>query len=123
MAECGKLAVVWDIGRGKKQLEFEANDSAFVCHGRYRGRIASAHWDWDRTGVGVKLRDAGNGVLISNELFKVTGVGTTRLSPDGRFLAIGRRSENPIECGRWQECSTIPIFSRLSLITPLLSNQ
>ena len=97
LAECGKLAVVWDIGRGKKQLEFEANDSAFVCHGRYRGRIASTHWDWDRTRVRVKLRDAGNGVLISNELFKVTGVGTTRLSPNGRFLAIIRRSENPVE--------------------------
>jgi len=88
-------AVVWDIERGKKQFEIRGYDSVYIHYGRYRGRIASIHQDW--TGVRVKLWDAGNGVLMSNKLFKVTDAGITRLSPDGRFLAIGRKSGNVIE--------------------------
>ena len=88
--------VVWDIERGKKQLEFKACNSAFVCHGRYHGRITSTHWDWVDGRICVKLWDAGKGVLISDKLFEVYDAGITRLSPDGRLLAIGRRSENAI---------------------------
>ena len=95
LLQCGDYAVVWGIERGKKQLEFEANNSAFVCHGRYHGRIASTHQD--QTEIWVKLRDAGNGVLLSNELFKVSDAGINQLSPDGRFLAIQRISLNVIE--------------------------
>ena len=95
LLQCGDYAVVWDIERGKKQLEFEANNSAFVCHGRYHGRIASTHQD--QTEIWVKLRDAGNGVLLSNELFKVSDAGINQLSPDGRFLAVQRISLNVIE--------------------------
>ena len=93
----GNLQWSGTLGGVRSSLNLKPTILPLFVMGRYRGRIASTHWDRDRTGVRVKLRDAGNGVLISNELFKVTGVGTTRLSPNGRFLAIRRRSENPVE--------------------------
>jgi len=47
----------------------------------------------------VKLWDVENGTLKSSTLFKVTDVdaSVTQFSPDGKFLAIGRKSEDIIE--------------------------
>ena len=45
----------------------------------------------------VRVWDASNGTLISNRLLEVNGVAVTRFSPDERFLAVGRKSENVIE--------------------------
>ena len=45
----------------------------------------------------VKLWDASNGSLISNRLFEVNDVARTKFSPDGRFLAVARKSESVIE--------------------------
>ena len=45
----------------------------------------------------VRVWDASNGTLISNRLLEVNDVAVTRFSPDGRFLAVGRKSENVIE--------------------------
>jgi len=43
----------------------------------------------------VKVWDIGND--ISDRLFEVTGVAVTRFSPNGQYLAVGRRSENVVE--------------------------
>jgi len=45
----------------------------------------------------VQLWDASNGALISDRLLEVNDVAVTRFSPDGCFLAIGRKSEDIIE--------------------------
>jgi len=47
----------------------------------------------------VQLWDASNGALINsiNRLFEVKSVAVTRFSPNGHFLAVGRKSEDVIE--------------------------
>ena len=97
-------AVVWDIAVGEEQFLIEGHDFAFIDD----GRIASAHWvdedgdsedsdDEDPTRVLVKFWDASNGALIPNRLLEVNDVALTRFSPDGCFLAAGRKSEDVIE--------------------------
>jgi len=44
----------------------------------------------------VKLWDGSSGALISKR-FKVNDVARTQFSPDGRFLAVARKSESVIE--------------------------
>ena len=99
-------AVVWDIDRGKKQLEFNAYKTAFICHGRYHGRIVSTLRS--QTKVRVELRDAGSGVLM---LFEVSDADVTRFSPDGRFLAVGKRSGNVIELWNVEDGKNVQQFS------------
>ena len=88
-------AVVLDIGTGEEQFRIEGSNFVFIHHD---GRIASTHWiDGDKTRIVVKLWDASNGALISNRLFEVNDVARTKFSPDGRFLAVARKSESVIE--------------------------
>ena len=100
-------AVVLDIGTGEEQFWIEGWYFVFI---RHDGRIASTHWidedrssiAWDGEGVWptrivVKLWDASSGSLISNRLFEMDDVACTLFSPDGRFLAITRKSESVIE--------------------------
>ena len=82
-------------------------DFVFIHCGRNEGRIASVHWideggiwlatseNIHPTPILVKLWDIGND--ISDRLFEVTGVAVARLSPNGQYLAVGRRSENVVE--------------------------
>jgi len=96
-------AVIWNIKMGEEQFRIEGSDFAFTHHDR---RIASTHRnadensknpkDKDSSRLLVKLWDAGNGALISNRLLEVNGVAVTRFSPDGHFLAVGRKSEDVI---------------------------
>jgi len=116
-------AVVWEIERGEKVSWIEGFDFVFIHCGRNKGKIASMHWidedgssiqtialthlkNQDRRSTGilrVKLWDIGND--ISDRLFEVTGVAVTkfrgipiaRFSPNGQYLAVGRRSENVVE--------------------------
>jgi len=88
-----------DIGTGEEQFRIKGLDFVFI---RHDGRIASTHWiDEDKarykTRIVVKLWDASNGALVSNRLFEVNDVAHTRFSPDGRFLAVARKSESAIE--------------------------
>jgi len=59
--------------------------------------------DWDDSQdesafrILVQIWDAGHGTLISNRLLEVNDVASTLFSPDGHFLAVGRRSEDVIE--------------------------
>jgi len=96
-------AVVWDIETGEEQFQIEGYQFAFIHH---NGRIASVckvDGDWDGSQdesafrILVQLWDGGNGTLISDRLLEVNDVAGTRFSPDGHFLAIGRRSEDVIE--------------------------
>ena len=99
-------AVIWDIETGEERFRIRGgSDFAFTHHDR---RIASIHCvDEDRdsdnsqnecaTRLLVQLWDASNGALISNGLFEVNDVAISRFSPDGYFLAVGRRSEGVIE--------------------------
>ena len=99
-------AVVWEIEKGEKVSQIKGSDFVFIHCGRNKGRIASVDWiDGDGSSfcVLVKLWDIGND--ISDRLFEVTGVAVTRFqgipiarfSPDGQYLAVGRRSENVVE--------------------------
>jgi len=116
-------AVVWEIERGEKVSQIQGFDFVFIHCGRNKGKIASMHWiDEDESSVRtiastdlenqdrrstrilrVKLWDIGND--ISDRLFEVTGVAVAkfmgiaiaRFSPDGQYLAVGRRSENVVE--------------------------
>jgi len=109
-------AVVWEIERGEKVSQIEGFDFVFIHCGRNKGRIASMDWiDEDGslirritskdhpTRILVKLWDIGNDV--PDRLFEVTGVTVTnllgvdiaRFSPNGQYLAVGRRSENVVE--------------------------
>ena len=99
------FAVVWDIEMGEEQFQIEGYDFTFIHHD---GRIASTHWvDEDgnlhnskaegSTRLLVKFWDSSNGALIPNRLLEVNDVVATRFSPDGRFLAVGRKSEDVIE--------------------------
>ena len=92
-------AVVLDIGMGEEQFLIEGRYFVFIQDGR---RIASKDRIYeDRAGdkprIVVKLWDASSGSLISNRLFVVNDVACTRFSPDGRFLAVARKSECVIE--------------------------
>ena len=109
-------AVVWEIERGEKVSQIEGFDFVFIHCGRNKGRIASMDWiDEDGslirrftpkdhpTRILVKLWNIGND--ISDRLFEVTGVAVAevmdfaiaRFSPNGQYLAVGRRSENVVE--------------------------
>jgi len=110
LLEFNTYAVVLDIEIGEEQFRIEGRDFAFIQDGR---RIASTHWidedgnsiSWGNleyegvwpTRIVVKLWDARNGTLIFDRLFEVNDVAHTRFSPDGRFLAVGRKSESVIE--------------------------
>jgi len=92
-------AAALDIETSEEQFRIEGLDFVFVHHD---GRIASTHWIYEdkggvRTGIVVKLWDGSSGSLISNKLFVVNDVAHTRFSPDGRFLAVSRKSESVIE--------------------------
>ena len=98
-------AVVWDIERCEEQFRIEGSDFAFIHHD---GRIASVVWfdeggnsddseDKGATRILVRFWDASNGALIPNRLLEVNDAGVARFSPDGHFLAIGKKSENVIE--------------------------
>jgi len=98
LLELDTCAVVVDIETGEEQFWIEGWYFVFIQDGR---RIASIDWiDEDKAGdemIVVKLWDASNGALISNRLFEVNDVADTRFSPDGRFLAVARKSESVIE--------------------------
>ena len=85
-------AVVWDIEMGEEQFQIEGHHFAFIHHD---GRIVSTHWVDGR--ILVKFWDSSNGALIPNRLLEVNDVVATQFSPDGRFLAVGRWSEDVIE--------------------------
>jgi len=93
-------AVVLDIETGEERFQIKGFDFVFV---RHDGKIASTHWlDKDgnsrrRTRILVKLWDVSNGALISKRLLEVNDVAVARFSPDGRILAIGKKSEDVIE--------------------------
>ena len=100
-------AVVWDIARGEEVFRIKGFDSVFILCGRNEGRIASIDWIGEDgsfippdisedhlTRILVKLWDIGNGT--SDRLFEVTGV-VARFSPNGQYLAVGRRSETFVE--------------------------
>jgi len=105
------FAVVWDIEMGEEQFQIEGYGFAFIHHDE---TIASTHWvdedgnssqrvaldvseDEGSTRLLVKFWDSSNGALIPNRLLEVNDVVATQISPDGRFLAVGRRSEDVIE--------------------------
>jgi len=99
----GSYAVVWDIEMGEEQFRIQGYQFAFIHRD---GRIVSAcgvDGDWDGSQgesafrILVQLWDGGNGTLISDRLLEVNDVACTRFSPDGHFLAVGRRSEDVIE--------------------------
>jgi len=121
LLEFESYAVVLDIGTGEEQFLIKCIDSVFI---RHDGRIASTHWidndgnsirkitsddsedgssiAWEGEGVRptrivVKLWDASSGSLMPNRLFEVNDVARTRFSPDGRFLAVARKSDSVIE--------------------------
>jgi len=129
-------ATVLDIVTGEDQFQIKCIDSVFIHHD---GRIASTHWidkdgnsirkitsddpedegasddsedeDRDQTRIVVKLWDASNGALISNRLFEVNDVADTRFSPDGRFLAVERKSESVIELWSVEDGKDLRRFS------------
>jgi len=110
-------AVVWEIERGEKVSQIEGFDFVFIHYGRNKGRIASMDWidedgslirrftpnDQRPSRILVKLWDIGDDV--PDRLFEVTGVAVTKFrgipvaqfSPNGQYLAVGRRSENVVE--------------------------
>ena len=90
-------AVVLDIVTGEEQFRIKGSDFVFIHHD---GRIASMHWIDQGgyiTGIVVKSWDASNGALICDRLFEVNDVTDTQFSPDGRSLAVGRKSKSVIE--------------------------
>ena len=101
-------AVVWDTERGEK-FPIEGFDFVFIHCGHNEGRIASMHWtDEDGsliqtvargvqrpTRIQVQLQGVRNGT--SNRLFDVADVAVAQFSPNGKYLAVGRRSKNAVE--------------------------
>ena len=110
LVHCMHHAVVWDIENGKRQLEFSAYNSAFIRDGCYRGKIVSTDRDWVDGRICVKLWDAGKGVLMTDKLFEVFCAGITRFSPDGRFLAMGKRFEKAIELWNVEDGKNVQRF-------------
>ena len=94
----GSFAVVWDIEMGEEQFKIEGHCFAFIHHD---GRIASMHWVDGH--ILVKFWDSSNGALIPNRLLEVNDVVVTQFSPDGHFLAVGRKSEDVIELWTFQD--------------------
>ena len=102
-------AVVWDTERGEEVLQIEGFDFVFIYYGRNKGNIALMHWtDEDGfliqaiargvqrpTRIQVQLWDVRNG--ISDRLFDVANVAVAQFSPNGQYLAVGRRSKNAVE--------------------------
>jgi len=102
LLEFESYAVVLDIGTGGEQFRIEGLDFVFIQD----GRIASIDGideeiDEDKAGektrIVVKFWDASSGSLISNRLFEANDVARTQFSPNGRFLAVARKSESVIE--------------------------
>jgi len=93
-------AAVFDMETGERQFKIRGSDFTSIHYGK---RIASTHRvtkdgnSRHTTRLLVKLWDASNGVPISDRLFEVDDFTKTQFSPDGHFLAIGRKSENVIE--------------------------
>jgi len=96
-------AIVWDIEMGEEQFQIEGYTFALIHRD---GRITSVclvDGDWDGSQdesafrILVQLWGAGHGTLISDRLLEVNDVASTLFSPDGHFLAKGRRSEDVIE--------------------------
>jgi len=95
-------AVVWDIEMGEEQFRIKGDYFAFV---RHDGRIVSVNKEESlddsrhkgANGILIQFLDASNGALISNRLLEANDVGLAGLSPDGHFLAIGKKSEDVIE--------------------------
>jgi len=111
-------AVIWDIKRGEEQFEIEGSGFVFIYHGHWRGSIASINrigeskpptWMLS-TQIAVKLWDVENGTPKSSRLFKVMDAGVTRFSPDGRFLAVERKSEEVIELWNLEDCRNTQQF-------------
>ena len=112
LLEFASGAVVWDIEMGEEQFRIEGSDFTFI---HPDGRIASTHWvdedgNLDKehrhlikderlrpTRLLVQLWDASDGTLTSNRLFEINDVAITRFSPDGHFMAAGRKYEDVIE--------------------------
>ena len=92
-------AVVLDIGTGEAQFRIEGLHFVFIQDGRRIASVDGIYEDkaGDKTRIVVKLWDASNGALISNRLFEVNDVAYIKFSPDGRFLAVARKSESVIE--------------------------
>ena len=86
-------AVIWDIEMGEEQFRINGYDFAFIHHGE---KITSTH-EVNEARILVQLWDSTNGALISNRLLEVNDARLTRISPDGHFLAVGRKSEDVIE--------------------------
>jgi len=117
-------AVVLDIETGEEQFRIEGLDFVFI---RHNGRIASTHWiggdkGGDQTLV-VRLWDGSNCALISNRLFVVNDVTRTQFSPDGRFLAVARKSESVVELWNLDDGKDSHRFSWRPEIAHLFSNQ
>jgi len=123
-------AVVWEIERREKVSQIEGFDFVFIHCGQNKGKIASMHLiDEDGsliqritlkvnpTRILVKLWDIGNDK--SDRLFEVTGVAVTKFfgiaiasfSPNGKYLAVGRRSENIVELWNLEDCESTHRFS------------
>jgi len=88
-------AVVWDIERGEKQFETKGSGFVFIHHGRWHDRITSI--DEDGSSILVKLWGVENSTPKFSILFEAMDTGLTQFSPDGRFLAVGRKFEGAIE--------------------------
>jgi len=98
-------AAVLDIGTGEEQFQIKGSDFVFINHD---GRIASIYWvdedgnladseDESATRILVQFWDTSNGALMSDRPFEANDAAATQFSPDGRFLAVGRKSEDVIE--------------------------
>ena len=128
---------VWDIETSEEQFRIEGSDFAFVHHDR---RIASMKkdrnsddsgdkdaseapdrfWATGATRILVQFWDAGNGELISSRLLEVNGVDCAQFSPDGRFLAIQKKSEDIIELWNLEDSKDFRQFTGC-LLSPCFS--
>jgi len=100
LLEFGSYAVVWDIEMGEEQFQIEGYQFAFIHHDRRIVSACGVDGDWvgsQANRILVQLWDGDHGTLISDRLLEVNDVVHTQFSPDGHFLAVGRRSEAVIE--------------------------